>query len=408
MTQPRRLGYENFTFKQLMELDACTRCGECIIWCPTYNEKQSEAITPLGKIEQVRRFAAREYGVWARLFGPRAISNESLAVHSEGTYDCTLCARCHEVCPVSIDTRPLWIAMREQLVEAGVYPEPMAVMRERVLDMHNNLGEPNDNRSAWSANLDRQPPTLTTGEQVDLVYFVGCVSALFPMAYSIPQSLAQILERIGIPFATMGSDEWCCGFPLIIAGMGRDVVDTARHNVQAVRDSGASRLVVTCPSCYHTWRDTYPEILGEPLGFEVIHAVELLDELIDDGRLEPGRYEKRVTYHDPCDLGRTSGIYDAPRRVLRSIPGVTFHEMADHHERSLCCGGGGDVEMADPELTASVAQRRLLQAQDIAAEVIVSACQQCKRTLLGAARKSKTRIRTLDITEIMWEAMQEK
>jgi len=163
---------------------------------------------------------------------------------------------------------------------------------------------------------------------------------------------------------------------------------------------------VTCPSCLHTWKDTYPEIMGEPLGFEVIHAVNLLDELIDEGKLVPGAYEKRVTYHDPCDLGRTSGIYDAPRRVLRSIPGVIFHEMADHHERSLCCGGGGDVEMADPELTASVAQRRLQQAKDIEAQVIVSACQQCKRTLLGAARKSKTRIRTLDITEIMWEALQ--
>lgn len=406
MSRSRRLGYDHFTFKQLMELDACTRCGECIGWCPTFTEKQAEAITPLTKIDSVRRFAAREYGVWARLFGPRAIAENTLAEHADGTYDCTLCARCHEVCPVGIDTRPLWIAMREQLVDAGAYPEPMRLLRERVVTTHNNLGESNETRGSWAANLDRQPPALQPGEQAELVYFVGCVSAMFPMAYSIPQSLAQILDRVGLPFATMGSAEWCCGFPLIIAGMARDAVEVARHNVQAVRDSGASRLVVTCPSCYHTWKDTYPEMLDAPLGFEVIHAVELLDELIDEGRLAPGRYERRVTYHDPCDLGRTSRIYDAPRRVLRSIPGVKFHEMADHHERSLCCGGGGDVEMADPDLSASVAGRRLMQAQEVEAEVIVSACQQCKRTLLGAARKSKIRIRTLDITEIMWEALQ--
>jgi len=119
-----------------------------------------------------------------------------------------------------------------------------------------------------------------------------------------------------------------------------------------------------------------------------------------------GVLDRRVTYHDPCDLGRTSGMYETPRRVLRSIPGVVFREMADHHERALCCGGGGDVEMADPELTSSVARRRLLQAQEVEAEAIVSACQQCKRTLLGAARKEKVRIKTLDITEIIWEAMQ--
>lgn len=406
MTDSRRLSYEKFTFKQLMELDACTRCGDCIAWCPTYSEKEADSITPLGKIDHARRFMAREYGLWARLFGPRAISDEEMNTHSEGTYDCTLCARCHEVCPVNIDTRSLWMAMREQLVDAGVYPEPMAVMRDRVVTTHNNLGEPNENRKAWAANLDRQPPVLNPGEQVDLVYFVGCVSGLFPMAYSIPQSMSQILDKLDIPFATMGSNEWCCGFPLTIAGMADDAVEMARHNVDAVRRSGAKRLVMTCPSCYHTWKDTYPEIIGEPLGFEVLHAVDLLDELIDEGRLALRSYEKRVTYHDPCDLGRTSGIYDVPRRVLRSIPNITFREMADHHERSLCCGGGGDVEMADPELTSSVAKRRLSQAQDEEAQVIVTACQQCKRTLLGAARKTKVRIRTLDITEIIWEAMQ--
>jgi len=406
MTPARRLTYHKYTFKQLMELDACTRCGECITWCPTYTEKRLEAITPLAKIAQLRRFAACEHGLVARLFGLRPIPTNELNVHSQGVYDCTLCGRCHEVCPVQIDTRPLWLSMREQLVDSNAYPSSMQEMRERIASTHNNLGEPNANRLSWAENLDRQPPAMQNGQQIEVVYFVGCVSAFFPMAFSIPQSLSMILEKAGVSAGVMGSEEWCCGFPLIIAGMARDAEDLARHNVEAVRASGAKFLLTSCPSCYHTWKHTYPEVIGEGLGFQVMHAVELLDTYIAEGRLKLGSYERQVTYHDPCDLGRNSRIYEAPRRVLCAIPGLTLVEMADHRERSLCCGGGGDVEMADPDLTGAVARTRLQQAQATGSEAIVSACQQCKRTLMGAARKEKIRLRTLDITEIVWEAMQ--
>lgn len=406
MTDPSGLRYDHFSFKQLMELDACTRCGECIAWCPTWSEKHNDAISPFGKIDRVRRFSLRQYGLRARLFGAQPIPEEQLAAHSEGTYDCTLCARCHVVCPVHIDTRPLWLSMREQLVKAGAYPASMGAMRDRTLSTYNNLGEPNSNRLSWAANLPHPPAAWQPGQTADLVYFVGCVSSFFPMAYSIPQSLAQIMERIEVPFATLGGEEWCCGFPLLIAGMPAEAETLMRHNVEAVRAAGARRLVVTCPSCYHTWKETYPHVLGEPLGFEVVHASELLDEWMAEGRLVAGRYEMALTYHDPCDLGRTSGLYEAPRRVLRAIPGVTLREMRDHHDRSLCCGGGGDVEMADPDLTASVARTRLAQAKETEAQVIATACQQCKRTLLGAARREKVRIRTLDLTEIVWEALQ--
>jgi Fe-S oxidoreductase len=406
MTDSKRLRYDHFTFKQLMELDACTRCGECIASCPTYSEKHNEAITPLGKIERVRRLSLRQFGLRARLFGPQPISEAELSAHSEGTYDCTLCARCHEVCPVHIDTRPLWLAMRQQLVAADVFPPSMAALKERLMSTYNNLGEPNANRLSWAGNLSRPLEAWQPGQPAELVYFVGCVSAFFPMAYSIPQSMAHILERIGAPFATLGGEEWCCGFPLIIAGMPDEAEMLMRHNVEAVRATGAKRLVTTCPSCYHTWKHTYPHVLGEPLGFEVVHAVELFDDWMAEGRLKTGRYAMNLTYHDPCDLGRSSGIYEAPRRILRRLAGATFREMRDHGPRAMCCGGGGDVEMADPSLSASVAKTRLGQAQEVEAQVIATACQQCKRTLLGAARKEKVRIKTLDITEILWEAMQ--
>jgi len=189
--------------------------------------------------------------------------------------------------------------------------------------------------------------------------------------------------------------------------MGKDAYDLARHNVEAVRAIGARRLVATCPSCYHTWAHEYPRMLDEPLGFEVYHSVELLDELIAEGKIKLHGFSQPITYHDPCDLGRTSGIFDAPRRVINAIPGIQFTEMEDHGELSLCCGGGGDVEMADASVTAAVSKRRIEQAQATGARVVVSACQQCNRTLAEAARKNKIRMRAMDITEVVWQAMQE-
>jgi Fe-S oxidoreductase len=205
----------------------------------------------------------------------------------------------------------------------------------------------------------------------------------------------------------LGGDEWCCGFPLRIAGMGDSARELMRHNVDSVLALGAKRLVTTCPSCYHTWKHEYPELLGEPLGFEVLHATEMLADLAESGALKLNPIEATVTYHDPCDLGRTSGIYEAPRRIIRAIPGVQFKEMEDHHELALCCGGGGDAEMANAELTQAVGKRRLAQAQATGAGYILSACQQCKRTIASAARREKARVRVLDIAELVWQSMQD-
>ncbi len=395
----------SFTFRQLMELDACTRCGECVTWCPTFAEKPHlDAITPLRKIETVRQLVRQQHGLWARLFGPRPPDQTVLEEHSAGTYDCTLCGRCAVVCPVHIDTRSLWISMRKTLVDQGVYPEVFDHLRETVTTHYNLSGDPNEERLIWSQNLPQVPEGVGGKTQAEVVYFVGCVSSFYPQSYSVPQSMVKVLERAGVDFMVLGGEEWCCGFPLVIAGMGEAAIELVRHNVEAVRRTGAKRLVATCPSCYHTWQHDYPRVIGEPLGFEVLHATELLEEIVGDLQLKP--LEQTVTYHDPCDLGRTSGIYDAPRNVIRAIPGVNFVEMEHHHEYSLCCGGGGDVEMADKDLTAAVARSRIEEAKATEAKVLLSACQQCKRTLAGAARREKVRVRVMDVVELVARVME--
>ncbi len=403
----RKIDLSHFTLRQMMEMEACTRCGECIAACPTFAETSSEDIHPLQKIAQTKSFwKADHLGLLARLFGIRKATEEDLAAFGQGVYQCTLCARCHEVCPVQIDTRSLWISMREQLVEWGLYPEFFDTLRDRVTNQHNISGDDNANRLVWTQNMEHVPEGLDRKEGAETVYFMGCVGAMYPRVYGIPQSFVQILERTGEDFTTLGGEEWCCGFPLQIAGMGQHGHALARHNVEAVRTLGTRRLVTTCPSCYHTWAHEYPRLLGEPLGFEVLHATELLADLIDEGQIELHGFPQPVTYHDPCDLGRTSGIYDAPRRIIQAIPGIQFSEMADNRELSLCCGGGGNAEMADPDLTAAVGKRRIEQAQETGAKVVISACQQCDRTLGEAARKNRIRIRAMDITQVVWRAME--
>ena len=396
-----------FSFKQLMELDACTRCGECIKWCPTFAEAERDEITPLDKIHTLRSFAKGQYGGFlARLFGNRPPTEEGIRRWSRGTYDCTLCGRCAVVCPVHIDTRPLWIAMREQLVKLGSYPQVMDNLRANVAAQYNISGDPARDRLIWSENMEKVPEGVRGKEQAEVVYFVGCTASFYPLTYVIPQAFVQILEKAGVDFATMGVEEWCCGFPLIIVGMSQAAQTLIAHNVAAVRRLGARTLIAACPSCFHTWAHTYPEVLGKPLGFEVKHTTQFLEEIITEGRIRLGHFDRPVTYHDPCDLGRTSGIYDAPRNVIHAIPGIEFKEMAEIREYALCCGGGGDVEMADADLVAAVSRRRLQQAQATEAQILLSACQQCKRTLTAATCREKVRMQVWDLVELVARAME--
>lgn len=438
MTPQSRARLDHFTVRQLLEMEACTRCGECIAWCPTYtaarslSESQAEAapastqgqglgappavsrtsggfeeITPLSKISRFRAFWKGQHGGWlARLFGLRPPEESDVAAFGQGTYQCTLCGRCAVVCPVHIRTRDLWISLREQLVDWHAYPQVFDTLRERVGSVHNISGDDNHQRLIWAENLEEWPAMVVPGQPVETIYFVGCVASFYPTVYTVPQDFVTVLRRVGADFAVLGGEEWCCGFPLVIAGMGEAARTLAAHNVQLVREAGARRLVTTCPSCYHTWCHTYPELLGEALGFEVFHATEWLAAQVRGSKLPLRPLEMKVTYHDPCDLGRTSGLYEPPREVLRAIPGLELVEMAENREHALCCGGGGDVEMGSPELTEGVAHLRLEQARATGAEVIATACQQCKRTLAAQARKERVRLRVVDVAELVRKALE--
>ena len=358
---------------------------------------------------------------------------------SRDAWLCLGCEMCGAFCPNEIDIGEVMIALKEMSDEMGYRVEDCQQLRDLLADYlvqrpetviddrlcvgiqrlnrlgqtittaHNISGDDNTSRLIWSQNLERIPPGLEGKQGAEIVYFVGCVSSFFPRSYRVPQSLTSILETSGADFTTLGGQEWCCGYPLLSMGQLEQAETLVRHNVAQVKELGASRVVFTCPSCYHIWKFVYPGVLGEEIGLEVLHATELLDELISQGAIELGELPLRVTYHDPCDLGRKSHVYESPRQVLRSIPGLTFVEMSGFGEVSECCGGGGNLESFDPDVVSEVSLRRIDRACEVNAQVVASACQQCERTLMTAVRSHKgarrARMRVMDVAELVWQAV---
>jgi Fe-S oxidoreductase len=319
---------------------------------------------------------------------------------------CTSCYACTARCPREIQITDTMLGLRSLAVGQGVdLPGNLETLRDTVTTHYNISGDDNDTRLIWSDNLEEESLVFRTRRKADVAFFVGCVASFYPTVYGIPQAMVQILERAGVDFAALGGEEWCCGYPLFSAGMFDLVADMMAHNVARLEQMGAKTLVTTCPSCHYTWEHLYPQIDDLPAGLEVLHASQFLARMAKEGALGMGSFEQPVTYHDPCDLGRKSGIYDAPREVIQSVPGIEFREMDACRQDALCCGGGGDVQIVDEAVTAMVADRRLRQAQATGARVLLSACQQCKRTLMAAARRNRIRVRVMDVAELVWRAM---
>jgi len=368
------------------KLLSCMQCGTCSSSCPTayamdYSPRQLWQLVRLGLEAEV---------LTTRTF-----------------WLCTVCKSCQVRCPRGIQITDTMIALKEYAQQRGAdVPEMLVNLGEMVTTDYNISGDDNSTRLIWSENLPDAPlgvkPQRSTA---DVVYFVGCVGSFYPRAYSIPQSMVELLDRAQVDFTVLGGDEWCCGYPLYVAGMRDRMAELARCNLEHIRAVGASRVVFSCPSCYYAMSHLYPQ-LADVSGLTFQHATEHLAQLVAEGRLALGPVQEAVTYHDPCDLGRKSGVYEAPRDVLRAIPGLELRELVATRENSLCCGGGGDVEIADREVTTGVATRRLGQVQATGVRTLVSACQQCKRTLQEAARSNRIRIRVLDIVELLWLSVQ--
>jgi heterodisulfide reductase subunit D len=274
------------------KLATCLQCGTCSSSCPTYFAMD----IPPRKLWRMVSLGMRDQIAQSSTF-----------------WLCTACNSCTVRCPRGIPVADCMRQVREWInrSKAAETPRALHLLGDMIVSSHNMAGEDNERRLIWSDNLPGGPPERRGTAEV--LWYVGCVSSFYPMAYKIPQAMVQILGQSGVDFTLLGGTEWCCGFPLYTAGISDPIAELARHNLAQVRATGAKILVSTCASCYHTWKHIYPEILPDfPKDLEVLHATEYMARLIDRGQLKLGPLERVVTYHDPCDLGKRGGIFGEP------------------------------------------------------------------------------------------------
>ncbi|MCP4668945.1 MAG: (Fe-S)-binding protein [Deltaproteobacteria bacterium] len=378
IVQLKKLSYD--------EVAKCNKCGFCLPSCPTYMVEKTEAYSPRGR-NAITRFAIED-------------KLELNAETEKAIFTCLGCGACTAVCLSSVETKDLIFQNRECQVDAGFYPK-IADRLVKTLEKNRNISDDDqEDRAEWLELIKELPQDAFEKERADIVFFVGCVASFFPMVQKIPADMARIMQKAGMDFTILGGDEWCCGFPLIGTGMPEKLEQMKAHNLKKVADVGARTIVFTCPSCYHTWRHFYKT------DAKLMHATQLIQELVKDGKIT-FQHEINVTaaYHDPCDLGRNTGVYEEPREVLKAIPGVHFVELSMNRKFSACCGGGGNVEMTDPELSARVARVKLDMIKEVGAEMVVTGCQQCVRTMTTRARRAKIDLEVKDLTGLVADSM---
>ena len=316
----------------------------------------------------------------------------------EVIYTCTTCLMCQEICGVRNDGYGPWditVAMREEIAEKEGPLEAHRPLLEG-MKLHNNpWSQPKSERGQWAKNLGLQK----LGEKKALtLLFAGC-SADQPSGRAGAIALAKLMKQAGEDFVILGEEESCCGLYAHDLGFRREYHRLEEENLKAVKKAGIKKIVIACGSCRRIWKD-YPK--EEMQGIEVLHGVEYLERLLQEGRLKFTKTIKRkITYHDPCHLGRGCGVYESPRNILRSIPGIELVEMPRNRRWAWCCGGGGGVPEAYPELAQWNAKDRLREAEQTGADLLLTTSAVCLRSF--ALRQ--TRLQTQELLEFICQAV---
>ncbi|NOT00088.1 MAG: 4Fe-4S dicluster domain-containing protein [Phycisphaerales bacterium] len=400
-----------FSWKSILDFYTCTECGRCSDHCPATNT--GKKLSPKHLTLDLRNFLYQHES--SLITGSSGEALESPPEHAkdlagvvidpEVLWACTTCRACETECPVFITYVDKIVDMRRYLVqERGEFPAQWQTAFRSLESSANPWGFSPDDRGKWADGLD--VPLIGDKPTAEYLFWVGCAPSFDERAKKTARATAQLMLAAGVDFAVLGSQEQCTGDPARRAGNEFLFQTLAQANCETLNGHAVRKIVTTCPHCFNTLANEYSDFGGK---FEVIHHSVLLDQLVREGRLKPvNRLDQRVVYHDSCYLGRYNEVYDPPRSVLASIPGVTLVEALESRDRGMCCGAGGAQMFKEEEPgDERVNRRRTDQLLTTTPDVISSACPFCMRMLTdGLADRNRNDVVQLDVAEILWNAIQ--
>ena len=397
----------DLSWKQELDLYACTECGRCQAACPAWNT--GKPLSPKLLIMNLRDhlFEQGPKIVEARKGGqelePVALVPD--VIDEEVVWACTTCGACMQECPVDIEHVDTIVDLRRNLVMAeSRFPAEAGTLLRNLEGAGNPWGMPQAQRADWAEGMDVR--VVAEGERApEYLYWVGCAGSFDDRAKAISRAVVQVLQRAGVSFAILGPREMCTGDPARRIGNEYLFQTMAEQNVQTLQDAGVTKVIANCPHCFNTLRNEYPDYGGR---FEVLHHSELIARLVAEGRLRPtGRVDATVTYHDPCYLGRHNDIYRDPRLALEAVPGVTTVEMPRHGERALCCGAGGARMWMEERIGKRINEERMDEAASTGADTVGVACPYCLIMLDDGARTRGEETRVLDLAQVVARSLGE-
>jgi Fe-S oxidoreductase/nitrate reductase gamma subunit len=385
-----------FTWKDLLDFDACTECGRCTAVCPAH--QVGKQLSPRDIILDLQRLSHAPKVDFSKPY-----LGTSTALSAESMWECTTCGACVEACPVSIEQMPKIVDTRRYLVmEEAAFPETM----QQALTSVETRGHPFRgtafSRVDWAQGLPIA--TMAEARDAEVLLWVGCGGALVERNQQVVRSLAQLLTKAGVKFAILGREEKCTGDPARRIGNEFLFQQLAKENIGTLERYQVKTIVTSCPHCFNTFRNEYPQFGGR---YEVYHHSEYLLKLVREGKLSAELpSDQKVAFHDPCYLGRHNGVYDAPRELVQlSIRSVPL-EMAQSRGNSFCCGGGGGMSFIDEPPDQRVNQARARQALETEADIVAVGCPFCMTMLEDGlnACKGERDTKVMDVAELLWRA----
>lgn len=386
--------------KDLLDLFSCAECGRCDDVCPAF--QSGKALSPKSLLEKLKNhLLASAPLLHANPAGLKKLLGE--VISEEEVWDCTTCAACMEVCPMLNEHIAKIMGMRQfaVLMEAR-FPEEFQTLYRGLENQGNPWGINADTRSDWAKDL--QIPLMSEKGETDILLWVGCAGSFDQHSQKIARSLVKLLQRSGADFAFLGNEEKCCGDPARRSGMEYLYQIQARQNIETLNRYKFRRIVTICPHGYHMLKNEYSKMGGN---YQVVHHSELLLEFLAHNKLKIRTSDNaKMTYHDPCYLGRYNHIYEQPRQLLKTLNRHRPLEMAASKQTSFCCGGGGGGMWKEEKTGERISHCRIAQAEKTGAETIVTACPFCSIMLHDALSETgREKMKTLDLAQAIEEKL---